>query len=91
MCSWNGTDGNTAKGDTGKEQYSGKDSCIYIARKFQCRKTSWNVQNDDEHYGEDSRKSSGEESRSNSGRRGYAGYDAAWWRTCQDTEPAGRD
>ena len=40
---------------------------------------------------EDSRKSSGEESRSNSGRRGYAGYDAAWWRTCQDTEPAGRD
>ena len=41
--------------------------------------TSWNVQNDDEHYGEDGRKSSGEKSRSNSGRGGYAGYDAAWW------------
>ncbi len=34
MCSWNGTDGNTAKGNTGKEQYSWKDSCIYIAGKF---------------------------------------------------------
>lgn len=91
MCSWNGTDGNPAKGNTGKEQYSWKDSCIYIAVKFQCRKTSWNVQNDDEHYGKNSRKSSGEENKSNSGREGYAGYDVAWWRTCQDTEPAGRD
>lgn len=79
MCSWNGTDGNTAKGDTGKEQYSGKDSCIYIAGKFQCRKTSWDVQNDDEHYGKNSRKSTGEENRLNSGRGGYAGYDVAWW------------
>ena len=52
---------------------------------------NFSVERLDEHYGEDSRKSSGEESRSNSGRRGYAGYDAAWWRTCQDTEPAGRD
>lgn len=41
MESWNGTDGNTAKGNTGKEQYFWKDSCIYIAGKFQCRKTSW--------------------------------------------------
>ena len=66
-------------GHTGKEQYSGKDSCIYIAGKFQCRKTSWNVQNDDEHYGKNSRKNTGEENRSNSGRGGYAGYDVAWW------------
>ena len=41
--------------------YLRKDSCIYIAGKFQCRKTSWNVQNDDEHYGKNSRKSTGEE------------------------------
>lgn len=36
--------------------YLRKDSCIYIAGKFQYRKTSWNVQNDDEHYGKNSRK-----------------------------------
>lgn len=59
--------------------YLRKDSCIYIAGKFQCRKTSWDVQNDDEHYGKNSRKSTGEENRSNSGRGGYAGYDVAWW------------
>jgi hypothetical protein len=59
--------------------YFRKDSCIYIAGKFQCRKTSWNVQNDDEHYGKNSRKSTGEENRLNSGRGGYAGYDVAWW------------
>ena len=46
--------------------YLRKDSCIYIAGKFQCRKTSWDVQNDDEHYGKNSRKSTGEENRSNS-------------------------
>lgn len=48
-----------------KYLYTGAE-IIYLgwimAGKFQCRKTSWNVQNDDEHYGEDSRKSSGEES-----------------------------
>ena len=35
--------------------------------------------NDDEHYGKNSRKSTGEENRSNFGRGGYAGYDVAWW------------
>ena len=46
---------------------------------FTLQETSWNVQNDDEHYGKNSRKNTGEENRLNSGRGGYAGYDVAWW------------
>ena len=34
MCSWNGTDGNTAKGDTGKEQYSGKIPVFTLQGNF---------------------------------------------------------